>query len=286
VIETRNDPRWSRRARELDAKWRKRERFTNEEMEEALVLRVGINYAPRIPAEDDPRYPRFLLLWNRCARFETAELSKEDIYDAGSFGITIPWPEPSAEEADLYGRRVALVNRRLHGHVWTREDCEEAVACGAASREEVDEYFAFLETIRARGYEPILTGGIECDSVHIRGFPRTSDGGYELPGLLNDVSYRTRGMDFLDMDAPDGKRHVAWIGMHRVTGKLKACMTVPDDTRLAHVSVKDKIRRFFRLPIPADAPAVFKAGRGGFEMDPHATRARYDTPDYVCVWLR
>jgi len=287
------------RAEQLWKKWTFRERFTSEELNEALDLKVGVDKfsGGRPPGEESPEHSRFLALWYRCARFETDALSEEDIKDAGRFGIAIPWPQPTPEECDRHMRRIELWSKR---QPWTREDCEEAVACGYASREQVEEYLAFIEKVRARGYEPVLYGGLDCEAVHIRNFPRTPDGGYELPCLLDDLEYQGRGLDFYDVDAPNGGARVAWIGQHCKSGKLVAYTRVPDEAqeRAERVTLWQRVKRMYRHRI---LPLLRPGARydilthavtgdvlpwGGFyEVKADDVMRRFDTREYKCVWL-
>lgn len=112
--------------------------------------------------------------------------------------------------------------KELRGQAWTREDCEAAVACGKATREEVDAFFAFVATLHARGYEPWLRGGLRCEGVLIHTFPRTAEGGYAIPSLLRGVSYCGRGMHYVDRQADSDRYYTRWIGKHQVTGQLVA----------------------------------------------------------------
>jgi len=119
-------------------------------------------------------------------------------------------------------RQIALVKKHMKREEWTREDCEEAVSCGLTTREQVVPFLDVIEAVRHEGFEPIFGGILECDTVRLRNFPRTPDEGYEIPSLLDDVTYRGGGMNFADVDAPSGRQWVKWIGKHKKTGKLVA----------------------------------------------------------------
>jgi len=157
------------RRRELWRKWYQYEPFTTEEMEEALTLRVGLD--PGAPLESDPRWPRLQLLWTKAlrARSDARELpwNSEDHQEAMALGIHIQYPRPSDEEIERQSRRNVLHAKRFRGEPFTREDCDEAIACEYLSREEVEEYLNFQETVRKHGFEPCFQGGIECRGVRI-----------------------------------------------------------------------------------------------------------------------
>ena len=99
------------RKRELWDKWLRRERLTSAEMEEAIALGVG-TWGPDPPAEDDPRYPRFLVLWSRCARLEASTLTDEDLRDTALFEIAARLPVPSREEQERHVRSLKLRDSR------------------------------------------------------------------------------------------------------------------------------------------------------------------------------
>ena len=118
--------------------------------------------------------------------------------------------------------RNELSAKALRHEAWTREDCEAAIACGKATREDVDSFFAIVATLRARGYEPWLPGGLSCWGVLIDTFPRTAEGGYVIPSLLKGITYRGNGMEYVDREAVSDRQHTRWIGKHQTTGQLVA----------------------------------------------------------------
>lgn len=91
------------RKRELWDKWLRCERLTNAEMEEAIALGVG-TWGPYPPAEDDPRYPRFLVLRSRCARLEASTFTAEDLEETALCEIAPRLPAPSQEEQERHVR--------------------------------------------------------------------------------------------------------------------------------------------------------------------------------------
>ncbi len=141
------------------------------------------------------------------------------------------------DEVERQQRATPLVNKRLRGETWTSEECEEAIACGLATRQDVDAFHALLKRLTDSGYEPFLRGGIDCDGVLISKLPRTPDGGYVVPCLLKGVLYRGNGMDFFDLEAPQDRQLVQWIGQHKKTGQLVARTDAPTESRLAEYAV-------------------------------------------------
>lgn len=124
---------------------------------------------------------------------------------------------------------------RRKSEAWTYEDYEDSVGCGLHMREQVDAFYAVVRKVRDRGFEPVLYGGssaLSCDTVHIGGFPRRADGGYEIPDLLKGIQHQGRGMDFIDMTAPEGQKWVQWIGRDQ-TGQLVAFTSTPSREMLA-----------------------------------------------------
>jgi hypothetical protein len=99
------------RKRELWDKWLGRERLTNSEMEEAIALGVG-TWSPHPPPADDPRYPRFLVLWSRCARLEASAFTDGDLRETALFEIAARLPVPSLEEQERHLRSLKLRDSR------------------------------------------------------------------------------------------------------------------------------------------------------------------------------
>lgn len=99
------------RKSELWDKWLRRERLTRGEMEEAVALGVGTwRLHPR--AEDDPRYPRFLVLWSRCARLEVSAFTDEDLRETALFEIAARLPVPSRAEQERHVRSLKVRDSR------------------------------------------------------------------------------------------------------------------------------------------------------------------------------
>lgn len=210
------------REKELWDKWMGGERLHADEIEEAFAR--GVGFKSEAMPEDDPRWPRFRLLWSKAVRFrnDASAMSQAEVEEAIALGIRIVAPLPSEKEIEDDARRIALLKRHMKGEEWTGEDCQEAVSCGLTTREQVIPFLAVIKAVRQEGYEPIFGTLLECSTVHIRYFPRTPDEGYEIPSLLDDVTYRGGGMDFADVDAPSGRQWVKWIGKHKSTGQLVA----------------------------------------------------------------
>jgi len=268
---------------ELWRKWHNRERLTNAEMEEALALEVGVYSRP--PAEDDPRYPTFLLLWSKCARFETDKLTSQEADEAMAFGIKIPYPLPTEEQIARRERQLPLIHKRMHGEPWTIEECEIAIETEMCTREEVDAFVRHVATLHERGYRPWYRGGLECEGVHIDGLPRTAEGGYEIPRLLPDIMYRGKGTHFVDLTAEQGRHYVRWIGEHRRTGKLVARTDSPYDiVARPEPSWWENVQRQLFGPRPLMMPA-YPAANGVTMVDTSSVLSAFDTPDYKCVWV-
>jgi len=99
------------RKRELWNKWLRGDRLTGGEMEEAVASGVG-TWSPHPPAEDDPRYPQFLVLWSRCARLEASTLTDEDLRETALFEIAARLPVPSREEQERHVRSLKVRDSR------------------------------------------------------------------------------------------------------------------------------------------------------------------------------
>jgi hypothetical protein len=267
---------------ELWRKWHNRERLTNAEMEEALALEVGLHSRP--PAEDDPRYPAFLVLWSKCARFATDTLTSQEADEAMAFGIKIPYPLPTVEQTARRERQLPLIQKRVHGEPWAIEEREIAIETEMCTREDVAAFVRHVATLHERGYRPWYRGGLECEGVHIDGFPRTAEGGYEIPCLLTGITYRGKGMEFVDVTAEPGRNYVRWIGRHRRTGKLVAFTSSPyrDIPPSSAPKGWGKIWQQIFGARPSMMP-VYRSADGIMAADSPSAFSAFDTPDYECV---